>query len=546
MGFRPASLFHKRKRRPVNERLEATSDMKGEPRPLAAVLLAALCLAPAAQAQSERPVLELSLDEAVERALKNNADLAVEKYSPELAIEGERRARGAYDFELFGQVDQTSSTTPARNAFTGGEKVETDTWTWNFGGQQLFKTGGALRIDFNNAKADTNNVFQTYNPSYNSTLNLSLQQPLLRNRSIDVSRQQLKVTKASREISDVQFRQTVINTVAAVKKAYYDVIAAIDNLVAQRKSLDLAKKLLDENQIKVRVGTLAPLDVVQAESEVAGREEGVINAETLLAAAEDNLKQQIFPQNDPATWALRISPTDRPSADRREVDTDRAIENALQNRTDLAAARKGLEIDDVNLRLAKSLQLPGLDLVAAYGTTGVGGTQLRDATGQPLPDPIPGGYGDAIDDVFGRDFPTWTLGINVSYPILNRSAKANAARARLAREQTVASLTRLELQVAAEVRAAARNVDANYKRVESTRAARVLQERRLDAEEKKFAAGMSTNFLVTQAQRDLADANVAEIRAILDYRKSLIEFDRVQEAGFGGITLPNVGTLSSN
>ncbi len=520
--------------------------MKAEPRPLAAALLAALLLAPAALAQSERPVLEVSLDEVVERALKNNADLAVEKYSPELAIEGERRARGAYDFELFGQIDQTSSTTPARNAFTGGEKVETDTWTWNFGGQQLFKTGGALRIDFNNAKADTNSVFQTYNPSYNSTLNLSFQQPLLRARAIDASRQQLKVTKANREISDVQFRQTVINTVAAVKKAYYDVIAAIDNLAAQRQSLDLAKKLLDENQIKVRVGTLAPLDVVQAESEVAGREEGVINAETLLAAAEDNLKQQIFPQNDPATWALRISPTDRPSADRREVDADRAIQNALQNRTDVAAARKGLEIDDVNLRLAKSLQLPGLDLVAAYGTTGIGGTQLRDASGQPLPEPIPGGYGDAVGDVFGRDFPTWTLGINVSYPILNRSAKANAARARLSKEQSLASLVRLELQVAAEVRTAARNVEANYKRTESTRAARVLQERRLDAEEKKFAAGMSTNFLVTQAQRDLADANVAEIRAILDYRKSLIEFDRVQEAGFGGISLPNVGTLTSN
>ncbi len=509
--------------------------MKGEPRPVAVALLAALFLAPAALAQSDRPALELSLDDAVERALKNNADLAVEKFRPEIAKEDEQGAKGAYDPFLTGRLDKTSRTNPGSSAFTGGDKVETDSWTWNFGVQQLLKTGAGVQVLFNNDKSDTNNVFQTFNPSFQSTVNLAVNQPLLRDRDIDSARQQLKVTKNNREISDAQFQQTVINTVASVKKAYYDVIAANDNLVAQRKSLALAQKLLEENQIKVKVGTLAPLDVVAAESEKAGREEGVINAETLLATAEDNLKQAIFPRNDPATWALRIVPTDRPSAQPRSVDTEAAIQNALAKRTDMIAARKGLDSNDVNLRFAKSQTLPSLDLVASYGATGIGGTQLRDAFGEPLPTPIPGGYGDAVGDVFGRDFPTWTLGINVSYPLFNRGAKASQARARLSKEQALASLNRLELQVAAEVRSAARNVEANYKRVESTGAARVLQERRLDAEEKKFAAGMSTNFLVTQAQRDLADASVAEIRAILDYSKSQIELDRVQQAGLGGV-----------
>ena len=519
--------------------------MKGETRPLAAAIAAAFLLAPAVLAQ-ERPSLELSMDEAVERALKNNADLAVERYRPELSKEDERAARGAYDVFMNARIDKNSRTDPARSAFAGGEKVDTDTWTWNFGGQQLLKTGGLVQVDFANNKTDTNNVFSSFNPTYGSSLNLALTQPLLRDRSIDSSRQQLKVTKNNREISDTDFRQTVVNTVAAVKKAYYDVIAAIDNLEAQKKSLALAQKLLEENRIKVRVGTLAPLDVVQAESEVAGREEGVINAETLLAAAEDNLKQAIFPKNDPDTWALRILPKDRPSAEQRQVDTEAAIRNALEKRTDVAAARKAIDTTDINVRFARSRTLPTLDLVAAYGTTGVGGTQLiRDGLGGPVIDTVPGGYGDAVGDVFGRDFPTWTLGVNVAYPLFNRTAKANQARARLTKEQAVASLNRLELQVVAEVRSAGRNVEANYKRVESTRTARILQERRLDAEEKKFAAGMSTNFLVTQAQRDLADARVAEIRAILDYRKSLIEFDRVQEAGFGGISLANVTTATS-
>jgi len=139
-----------------------------------------------------------------------------------------------------------------------------------------------------------------------------------------------------------------------------------------------------------------------------------------------------------------------------------------------------------------------------------------------------------MSSVFANDFPTWRIGFNVSYSILNRSAKASAVQARLAREQAEVSLRRLELQVASEVRSAGRAVETNFKRVASTQAARVLATRRLDAEEKKFAAGMSTNFLVTQAQRDLAVAEVNEIRAVADYRKSVINFERSLESGISG------------
>lgn len=501
--------------------------------------LVILCLATLAPGRTlaqapDRPSLELSLDEAVERALKGNADLLVEKYRPELSAQDERAAKGAYDPQLTARLDRASRTDPPRNAFAGGAKVTNKFWDYNFGGSALFKSGGRLSVDFVNSKTETNSVFSTFDPSYSSTLTANFSQPLLRNRTIDSARQSLRVAKNNREISDVQFRQIVTNVVANVKGLYYNIIAASDNLDAQRKSLALAKKLLDENQIKVRVGTLAPLDVVAAESEVAGRDETVIVAEAAVAQAEDALKQAIFPRNDPATWALRIIPKDRPTAERHAVDTEAAVQTALDKRTDIAAARKSLENSDIVSSFAKSQTLPGLDFVASYGATGLGGTQLvRDGLGGPVVDQVPGGYGDAIGDVLGRDFPSWMLGVSFSYPVFNRQAKAQAARARLSRDQALASLNRLEIQIAAEVRTAARAVETNFKRVLSTRAARTLQERRLDAEEKKFAAGMSTNFLVTQAQRDLADASVAEIRAILDYRKSLIEFDRVQQAGLG-------------
>jgi len=518
-------------------------------RNLFALLLALPLVSPGVtwgEEKGERPVLELSLDQAVERALKNNTDLAVERFRPESSAEDVRSAKGAYDPFLNGQINRNSADAPGRNAFSGGEKVNTNTWTWNFGASQLLKTGATWTVDFANNKSDTNNVFSTFNPAFNSTLNLSLSQPLLRNFSIDTPRQQLRVAKNNREISDVQFRQTVINTISNVKKAYYDIIAGIDNLEAQRKSLELAKKLLNENQIKVRVGTLAPLDVVQAESEVATREEGVIVAEATLAQLEDTLKAAIFPQNDPQLWELRVVPTDRPTAERHEVDAEAAIKTAIEKRTDIVATRKALENDDLTVRAARNQLLPSVDLAAAYGTTGLGGTQLvRDGFGGPVVQTIPGGYRDALDSVFGRDFPTWTVGVNFSYPLFNRQARANSARARIAKDQALASLNRLELQIAQEVRRAARDVESNFKRVESTRAARTLQERRLDAEEKKFAAGMSTNFLVTQAQRDLGDSRVAEIRAVLAYRQSLIEFDRVQEAGTAGVVVSTTAVATT-
>ena len=491
--------------------------------------------------------LSLSLDEAVARALENNADIAVERYNPELSAEDVRGAEGYYDPFLFATLTKSSTDTKGTNLFAGGATVNRKTDLWNFGVQQAFQTGANLSVGFNNNKRDTNNAFSTFNPVFNSSLSFNLTQPLLKNFKTDGPRLQLKLAKKGREISDVQFRQAIINTVAVVKGDYYELLYAIDNLAAAQKNLQLAKKLLEENEIRVKVGTMAPLDVVTAQSEVASREEGVIVAENSLAEAEDNLKRVIFPQNDPMMWRTRIAPTDRPSAEPMPVDIEAAVQTALANRTDMVAARKNLERSDYNLAYARNQLRPQLDLVATYGGSGADGTQIRDAEGNPLPVPIPGGYGDAVSEVFGFDFPTWTVGFNLSYAIPNRSAKANAATARLSKDQTLASYRRLELQVAAEVRTAARGVDSGFKRVASSQAARRLAAERLDAEEKKFAAGMSTNFFVTQAQRDLAQAEVNELRAIADYRKSVINYQRVQEAGVGssGAALVLSGSSSS-
>lgn len=482
-----------------------------------------------------RPVLNLTLEDAVRRTMENNADIAVERYNPELDEYSVKQYTGYYEPYLTSTLGKLSNTQPATNAFTGASNLRNDTLTYNVGAFESLPTGGQFQLSFANNRQTSNSVFSTFNPAYASNFNLNLTQPLLRNFAIDSNRYQIRVAKKNKEISDVQFQQTVVNTVANVKDAYYDLIYALDNLAAQRKSLGLAQQLLGENRIKVRVGTMAPLDVVSAQSEVAGREANVIAAEAAVADAEDTLKRAMFTSSDPVEWTTRIVPTDRPTAEPVTVDIPAAIQTATQKRTDVQAARKSLESAQYGVKYAHNQRLPSLNLVAAYGTTGLGGTQVLDpVTQRPLPSPIPGGFGDAVSDVFGRTFPTWNVGVNLSYPFLGRQASAVSARAEVSRDQQQASVHRLELQVVQEVRAAGRAVETNYKLVESTRAARVLEEQRLDAETKKFAAGMSTNFLVTQAQRDLAVAEVAELQAVANYRKSLVNFDRVQEAGTSG------------
>jgi outer membrane protein TolC len=485
------------------------------------------------------PVLELSLDDAVKRTLENNADIRVERFNPEVSEERVREQRGYYDPLLSSTLSDASRASKAQNVFAGGATVDTGNLVYNFGATEPLRTGGNLRVDFtNNRQRITPAGISTFNPLFSSSLNASLTQPFLRNFRIDAPRLNLKIAKNNREISDVQFKQTVVNTVANVKQLYYDLLYAIDNLEAQRKSLSLAQKLVEENRIKVRVGTMAPLDVVAAESEQASREEAVILAEAAVLDAEDAIKRAIFPRNDPTVWALRIVPTDRPTAEPVAVDLDAAIARALGQRTDLLAARKNLESAGLTTKYTSNQKLPNIDFVAGYGATGTGGTQfVRDSPLGPIVQTIPGGYGDVLSNIFSRDFPSWNVGVNFSYPIFNRSAEAASARAKLSQQQAEESVSRLEMQVTAEVRTAARAVETNFKRVASTRAARGLQEQRLDAEEKKFNAGMSTNFLVTQAQRDLALAEVAELRAIADYRKSVVNFERVQEAGGSGLGL---------
>jgi outer membrane protein TolC len=223
-------------------------------------------------------------------------------------------------------------------------------------------------------------------------------------------------------------------------------------------------------------------------------------------------------------WVEEIEPVDLPSLEPPPTDVESAVRTALDKRTDLANARRTIESNDVSIRFFRNQALPSVDVQASYSAQGIGGTR----------DGIAAGYNAALSMLWGRDYPDWRVSATVSYPIGGSQAEAQHARARVQRQQAVTRLRALEVQVAAEVANAALTVQSNLKRVDAARAARELAQQQLEAEQSKFEVGMSTNFFVVQAQRDLADAENVELRALADYRKSLVTFERAQEAPANG------------
>ena len=276
---------------------------------------------------------------------------------------------------------------------------------------------------------------------------------------------------------------------------------------------------------------MAPIDIVEAESEVARNEESVIIAEADLDHAEDQLRTLIFDPDVPDFWSIRIQPSDDPTLQARAIDVDAAIRTALDNRTDLDTLDTNIQNTDTNIRYYRNQRLPDVNLQIDYALSGIGGTEFLREEGflGPITGTRQTSFGSVLGDIFANDFPNWTVGVTVAYPLGTSFARANLERARLERTQADVTRRSLEVRIAAEVRDAGRHATSNLQRVQATQSARQLAERRLEAEQRRFDVGLSTSFFVFQAQRDLASARSREARAVLDYTRSLVDFDAVQE-----------------
>jgi len=478
----------------------------------------------------EGPKLELSVENAVARAMERNLNIASERLTPQAQDLQISATEAFYRPNLTSSFSNNSAVNLTGDIFSGGTRVNTDAQAWAGGlAGNLYWGGANYAVNFSNNRQQTSSLATTCNPCFNSGLQATYTQPLLRNFKIDNNRANLLTSRIQREVSDITLRATIASIDAQVRNAYWELVYSYGALQAAERSLELAAKLVSDNKSRVEIGTMAPIDVVQAQAEEATRRQAVVNAQATLRNNELALKRLIVGGTDDEVWRSTIFPTDRPAPTQAPVDVEAALRNALQNRTDLETTRKSIETSDVQLRSFVNQTMPQLNLIADYRLNGRGGLEIeRDRITQNILATHPGGYFDALRGISGLDAPTWNVRMEFAWPIGTSAAEANVARQRVLRRQTETQFKSTELQIATEIATAALNIRNSTEAIQASTVSRELAERRLEAAQSKFEVGMSTNFEVVQAQRDLFDARNRELREQLNYQRALVDFQRAQ------------------
>jgi outer membrane protein len=492
--------------------------------------------APVAAAQG--PVVNLTADEAVRRMLERNLDIQVLRLEPQLLDLQVAGLYATYRPTLTSSLFTQGQTDLPSDQLAGGvgasaASISNENTQWNGGMRQNLKWGGGnFVVNFNNTRTETSRTTALRNPAYNSVFQAQFTQPLLRNFRTDQTRSNLLISQLQSQITDLDLRASLTITEANVRAAYWDLVFAIENVEAARRSLELSTKLVQDNRARVEIGTMAPIDVVQAQAEEATRRQALVTAEAQRRTSELALKRLIVSGTDDDLWNATIEPTDRPATTPEPIDLEGAVRSALANRADLEIAKRSLEQNEIAMRNLRNQTLPDLNLIANYNLQGRGGPQyIRQGIGGAISETIPGGYLDALRTLGDFTAPTWSFRLNFELPIGRSAAEASYARARVQVSQTQAQVKQAELIIATEVTNAALNVRNALEAVQASAVARELSEQRLQAAQSKFEVGMATNFEVVQAQRDLADARTTELRNVLEYRKAIVDFQRSQLAG---------------
>lgn len=524
--------------------------------------------------------LYLSLNDAMALALENNLDITVARYGPAYAQTDLLRAKsggatrgvaGAFQSSAlfagaigggvsgggggggggaggafgggratnvgsFGSFDPVAgfqfgwdrNTTPLGISLLQGVPfLTTQTTTYSgFVGQRLL-TGTSYLISLGGDRQSTTSLTSLFNPQVPSQLLLGLNQPLLNGFGYRVNARFIRIAKNDLRIADATFRQQVMTTVTQVANLYSDLVSFRENVRVAERSLALAQKTLNDNKRQVEIGTLAPIEVVRAESEVAGRQQDLIVAQTNLRQQQELLKTALSKQVDGELSTAEVVPTDQlPEPKPEDIPPlDQALREAAQNRPEVEQADVNIRNQEIVIQASRNALLPALNAFATYAPQGLSGDRVfRDRTTGQIVAISPGGVSQSFSQTFHGRFPDYSFGLQLNVPIRNRSAQADAARALLEERQLRTQLQATRNRIAQEVRNAEIAVVQARAQIEAARKAVELAQKTLDAEQKKFQLGESTVFFVIQAQRDLTAAQGREVQARSAYAKALTQF----------------------
>lgn len=533
--------------------------------------------------------LYLSLQDTISLALENNLDIDLQRYGPRLAeIEYQRSKSGGVarigsaggistattgaagsqlvvvapqtgqtlqgqflDPFLTGTVSWGHQTQPQTSPFvTGTSSLVAERTIGNFGVQQSFNTGTTAFVGFNNNFTSQNSGRNDFNPSKNANGQLQITQKLMEGFGRAVNNRNIRISRNNIKVSELVFQQQVIATVAAIISLYWNLVSANEDVRVKQQALALNQKLYDDNKKQVEIGTLAPIEIIRAEAEVARSQQDLTISETDLLQQETVLKNALSRTGvaSPGLGESRIIPTDKismPDTEAVEPIQD-LVGKAVTGRPELEQSRVNLESAKIGLKGTKSALLPTVDAFVNFQQNGLSGALNT----QPVPAAIPGqpslprnpnnidgyflgGYGTALAQIFRRNFPDYSAGVTLNIPLKNRAAQNDVARDQLGVRQSEIRFQQSLNQVRVEVQNAVISLQQARARYQTSVKNRVLQEQTLDAEQKKYALGASTIFFVIQAQRDLTAAQASEVASLSTYARARNELERAT-----GQTLP--------
>lgn len=518
--------------------------------------------------------IALSLNDAVKRALQNNNDIEVARDDVRFAETQLRALEGVFDpiFSITPQIDKR--VIPVQNIFAGAGtsgQVSNTVFTLSPSvNKQFGRGGGNYELSFSNNKTTTSATNSTLNPFYSSNLALTFTQPLLRDRSIDNNRRQIRIQKKRLEQSDADFRLRTIDVISRVQQAYWELVFALRDQQNQLENLNLSRENLRNVEAQIAAGAKAPLERAEVQTELANRESTLLLAVQNVSIAENNLKQLMFRDSMAPEWSAQLTPTDTPSFSTDPINLDQALKEARDNRPELRRLHLENDINSIDIQYFKNQTRPQIDLVTTLATTGLAGTaastsispgtlvplisgdpnfnsnaflldQIQDiqrrsgfpiatsplvATPALAPTDLVGGYGKTLSNLFSLNTYNVTVGVAIQIPFKNKTAEANLAGARILRERLEATTRSQDQLIEVDVRNSAQAVETARLRVLSAREARKNAELQLEGEQRLYQVGRSTTFFLFERQNALTNARNAELRAETDYNKALADLQR--------------------
>ena len=501
----------------------------------------------------------LTLQEAIRLALANNNDIATSRIDVELSEHNLTAERGAYDPVLKSEYKFEHSRVPVTSFFggTSGSSLKQTDLASKFTMSGLSpRAGGSYEIGISSRRTSGNNFFNDLNPYYATGFSLSYTQPLMRGRRTDDTRRRIEIAKRNLSLTDIQFRQRATEVIARVEEAYWQLVYALKNLQVQNEAVAQTKAQVESNRRQVEQGILAPIDVVEAEAQVKIFEQNAYAAQEDVTRAENSLKTLLLPDRTADLWSRALLPVTAADLQAPDLSLPNAINTALANRLELAELQTSRGINEINKAYFKDQTKPQVDVTVGYSSNGLAGTvtdrndnpvfqgisslekrvaELSTIAGLPalpgngfgeVPGDLRGGYGTSLKNLLSQDNPTVSVGVTISLPLKNRTAKAQLAHSSAEERRLDIVKVKTEQLIEAEVRNAMQALQSIQSRMASAAASRTAAEQQYTSEKRKFQAGMSTLFLVLQRQTDLVSARGRELQTQTDLNKAIAELQR--------------------